>query len=266
MNDNDSSVLEGLQIRHKFRYHYTLINFVELVSHLEDGPSQKCANPFNMFKLIFKRIQKHCENRVLPSPEFEFLKATKLEHYMEPAWIIDSGDLGHQIELIVNASDVARIKNVIDIDHYKSLRKIDGKSIETFMQDLKKLKPPVSSANSKEIINWFRNVAYFFLFERPCSRKKRYNCLTQDEQRRFDEALLVGPGRLFYNHCLSRLKKIVNEGKSIDPNDLYDMLQLIGLPKSNRLFVTHDSSYFNYHVKDPDIQLVVPWRCFRKSA
>lgn len=48
----------------------------------------------------------------------------------------------------------------------------------------------------------------------------------------------------------------------IDPNDLYDMLQLILLWENNLLFVTSDKSFFNYQIDDLQIQRVLLWKRF----
>jgi len=53
---------------------------------------------------------------------------------------------------------------------------------------------------------------------------------------------ISGAGELFQKHCALVVKKTLNDKKKVDPNDLYDMMQLLLLRNENRLFVTDDKS------------------------
>ena len=108
-------------------------------------------------------------------------------------------------------------------------------------------------------------LASFFLLERPSKGELRFNHLTNEEQDQFYKGFTFGGGRLFHIHAVSRVKKIVNDKKNIDPNDLYDMLQLIMLGEENRLFITNEKAFF-YKVDNRLIGRIIPWKLFRKSC
>jgi len=75
-------------------------------------------------------------------------------------------------------------------------------------------------------------------------------------------ALIGGVGQLFQTHCMHLVKKTVNDGRKVDPNDLYDMLQLILLEDDNTLFVTGEKSFFLYQIDPDQPQRVLPWTKF----
>jgi hypothetical protein len=100
----------------------------------------------------------------------------------------------------------------------------------------------------------------FFLFVRPTSGRKFLEDVTKEEKNRFAMALIGGIGKIFHTHYMYLVAKMVNDGRKVDPNDLYDMLQLLLLQDENTLFVTGEKTFFRYRI-DPDLpQRVLPWR------
>ena len=89
INDTDIAKLQCLQLKYGFRYRYSVTNFLELASHLEDQPSKSCEKPFQMFQSCFRRIHKLCDPDILPSPEMVFLAHAGLSHYIDASWIPD---------------------------------------------------------------------------------------------------------------------------------------------------------------------------------
>ena len=108
-------------------------------------------------------------------------------------------------------------------------------------------------------------ISSFFLIERPSNGRVKYQDLTQKEKASFQTAFTSGVGRLFFNHCMTRIRLTIRDRKKVDPNDLYDMLQLLLLRDRNRIFVTSDKSFFLYKIDDPEIQKVISWEQFRNA-
>jgi len=50
MNQDDLGTLQRLRKNRGFRYRYSITNYVELVSHLEDLPSASCESPFRKYQ------------------------------------------------------------------------------------------------------------------------------------------------------------------------------------------------------------------------
>ena len=65
INDTGIATLQRLQQRYRFRYRYSVTNFIELASHLKDQPSKCCRDPFRMFQACFRRILKVCDSEIL---------------------------------------------------------------------------------------------------------------------------------------------------------------------------------------------------------
>jgi hypothetical protein len=193
----------------------------------------------------------------------EFLAACGLTHYIHQDWIVDKNQMALKVKSIASANDYRDLNGILNILHYNHLRTTDEKSIGTIFRELERFNRPINTeADSDKLIQWFMRLAEFFLLVRPSNGKVFYRDLKKQEQLRFQTAFTQGAGRLFYCHCFSRVKKVVNENMKIDPNDLYDMLQLILLWENNLLFVTSDKSFFNYQIDDPQIQRVLLWKRF----
>jgi len=79
--------------------------------------------------------------------------------------------------------------------------------------------------------------------------------------------VVTGNWRITFRHQDNTIlvKRNLNEKKKVDPNDLYDMLEVILLQGNNRLFVTSEPPFFQYQLNDPKIERVLPWDGFRNS-
>jgi hypothetical protein len=257
MNEEDIAFLVELQQQRGFRYRYTVTNFVELASHLAEEPSAKCSNPFNKFKACFKKIVRLCHTEILPSPELEFLTEAGLSHYIAPSWIPNINLMINKVEAIANANSLEDLSQVIDVSHYTKLRQTDDESFRTAINNFPQISKPSTQEEMEKALQWFMYIASFFLIERPSNGRVTYKDLIEKEKASFQTAFTSGVGRLFYNHCLIRIRQTVRNGKNVDPNDLYDMLQLILLRDKNRFFVTAEKSFFFYKIDDPESQKVV---------
>ena len=266
MNKDDKIFLDKLRQKRGFRYRYTVTNFVELVSHLADELSKKYSNPFNNFKACFRKIIGLCHAEVLPSPEMDFMAEAGLSHYIAPSWIPDINLLNNKVEAIANANNLEELAQVIDVSHYIQLRQTDEESFRTAINNFPQISKPATRDNLKKALQWFMYIASFFLIERPSNGRVAYKNLAEKEKTSFQAALTSGAGRLFFNHCMTRVKQTIRDGKNVDSNDLYDMLQLILLRDKNRFFVTAEKSFFFYKIDDPESQKVVSWEQFRKSC
>lgn len=274
INDANIATLQTLQQKYEFRYRYSVTNFIELASHLEDRPSKSCRKPFQMFQSCFRRIRKLCDRDILPSPETVFLAHAGLSHYIDAIWIPDVQQMALAVELITNANSFAELtgdedgnaetantpRYVVKPSHYRRLRDIDSDSMRAIMEELQEFKRPISVDDS--LVRWFIKLSHFFLFVRPTNGRLFLQNLTSEEQDRFSKALMEGVGRLFQTHCMNLVKKTVNDARKVDPNDLYDMLQLILLENDNALFVTSDKTFFLYEIDHDQPKRVLRWTDF----
>jgi len=157
---------------------------------------------------------------------------------------------------------------VIKPRHYRTLRDTDGESFVKLLEPLREITPPIRGSDKEKVgklTSWFLNLANFFLLVRPSNKKIHLNQLTPQEQETFVLAFSAGAGKLFQSHCTSIAKKTINEKRKVNPNDLYDAMQLLHLNDENRLFVTDDRFFYYYEI-DTEIQRVLPWTAFRASA
>ncbi|RJQ55481.1 MAG: hypothetical protein C4526_03530 [Nitrospiraceae bacterium] len=265
MNDDDKIFMDEVQQKMGFRYRYTVTNFLELVSHLADESSKKNLNPFNNFKACFRKIVELCHAEVLPSPEMDFMEEAGLSHYIAPSWIPDINLMINKVEAIANANSIEDLSQLIDVSHYTKLRQTDGESLRTAINNFPQISKPATSDDLEKALRWFMYIASFFLIERPSNGRIKYQDLAEKEKVSFQTSFISGTGRLFFNHCMTRIRLTIRDGKKVDPNDLYDMLQLILLRNRNRIFVTSDKSYFLYKINDPETHKVISWKQFRNA-
>jgi len=278
MNENDITSLKILERHRGFRYRYSITNYVEVLSHLEDVPSESCQDPFKKYQRCLQKMIEICFGDVLPTPEMEFLAISRLEHHLDPVWVPNTTQIPLSIEIIANANNLNEVtgkgitnKNnlprwVVKPSHYKKLRETDGESFRLIMEHLKEIQPPIKGTDKNKLnklILWVFKLANFFFLVRPSGKKTHYDLLTSEERGRFDMTLTEGSGKLFFTHCVSVAKRAINERKKVDTNDLYDMMQLLLLQDEKRLFVTEDKSFYRYRIES-NIQRVVPWSSFRK--
>jgi hypothetical protein len=128
--------------------------------------------------------------------------------------------------------------------------------------------PPIKGSDKEKVdklVKWFFQLANFFFLIRPSNQKTHHDLLTSDERDRFAMVFTSGAGQLFQYHCIQVVKRTLNNKKKVDPNDLYDMMQLLLLRNENRLFVTEEKSFYLYEA-DSTVQRVVPWSLFKQSG
>jgi hypothetical protein len=281
MNDEDMTILERLERQRGFRYHYSITNYCELLSHFEDDPSVSCPDPFSKYRRCFLKIMQLCYAEVLPSPEMEFLSLVGLEKYVHPAWIPDLQQTALGVEIAANAENLAELigesndqdqvgsvpRYVIKPGHYRKLRDTDGESFTRIMKLLTEVRPPIKGSDRDKLDKlfvWFMNLAQFFFLVRPSNGKVTYDLLERKEKERFAKAFYDGAGKLFHIHCVQIAKTTINDKRNIYANDLYDTMQLLHLRDHSRLFVTEDKFFYRYEM-DPQIQRVLPWSAFKTS-
>ena len=109
MNQTDIEHLQNLKKQRGFRYRYSITNYVELVSHLEDAPSKQWPDPFGIVRASFRRMNQLCEEAILPSPEMQFLHTAKLAHYLDPVWIPNAEQTAAIVKLIANANTIIEV-------------------------------------------------------------------------------------------------------------------------------------------------------------
>ncbi len=279
MNNADMDALARIQAKRGFLYRYSVTNYCEILAHLEDPPSESCQNPFSKYQWCFRKIVQICQPEILPSPEMELLGMAGLDHYLDPVWIPNPSQIALASELVANAANLAELtgesdkqeqipRYVVKPSHYRKLRDTDEESFIKSMQSLEDIPRPISGSDKKKmdkLVLWFMKLANFFFLIRPSSKKIHYDLLMPEERDRFTRAFTKGAGRLFHAHCVRVAGKTINEGRKIDPNDLYDAMQLLLLRNENCLFVTNDR-FFHLYELDPEIQRVLPWDAFRKSV
>ena len=74
-----------------------MTNYCEIVSYLEDQPSESTPEPFIKYRQCLRKITEVCHREVLPAPEMEFLELAGLLSYLDAvsenfkidvAWIV----------------------------------------------------------------------------------------------------------------------------------------------------------------------------------
>lgn len=256
--------LRQLQAKRGFRFRYSMANFIELVSHLDDGDSAKVRNPFRRYQAPFKKVARLFDLEVLPSAEMLLMQATGLERFLDPKWVVDSMDIARQVGIIANAGSVEEVKRYgIDPGHYKHLKEVDGRSFVSMMNGaISTIPRPLKVTESSA--KWLGHL-YSFLIYRASSKRVRLSALTTGEQRRVITSFRGQGGMMFEAHLLKLLKRTIDDGRHPQENDFYDMMQLLLLRLPNLLFVSGDRPYFSYYM-GADFHKVVPWKEFQASA
>lgn len=266
MGNDDVAYLEDLEKRFGFRYRYSVTNFTELASHLMDISKEDGQSCFGRYRACFQKIVRLCFAEILPSPEMEFLKMTGLTHYLDPVWIPNVSDITRATEIVANALNEEQAAS-IKPEHYRRLRDTDSTSFRKVMTFLDGIERPIRGQDKEKLdalTTWFMKLVNFFLLVRPSNNKAHFDRITPEERNRFAMAFTNGAGKLFHVHCTALVKKRINSGKAIDPNDLYDMMQLILLRDTNRILVTDDRAFYDYQIES-GIQRVILWTAFRSS-
>lgn len=277
MSASEEQVLHTLRSQMRFRYRYSITNYVELLSQLAQGPTKKRKNPFGMVRGAFRKIRRLCEPVVLPSPEMAFLESVQLLHYLNPVWIPDMHQTAIAVDVITKAETEGDITGigiqtavssrmlrwVLDPRHYFRLTQTDDQSIMNMIGDLSSYQPGrLTKDNIDELMPWFQKLAVFFLLYRPSNARTKMNDLQPGERDRFWEGFTIGPGRMFHAHVMLIAIKTVDWREKVDPNDLYDAMQLL-LLTDGRLFITNENNFLR-HTKNSYVQHVLPWEAFKK--
>ncbi|MBI3595822.1 MAG: hypothetical protein HY203_01555 [Nitrospirae bacterium] len=263
LNEKDADALRRLQSQRGFQYRYSMLNFTELVSHLDDPPTDDVPDPFRKFQAPFKKMLPLFHQNSLPSPEMVLMQATGLKHYLDSKWVVDFIDIAKQVSIIAEATSLEDIqKHDINPAHYKKLRQFDSESFISMMTGADTLDKPLSITD--ESATWLLHI-YSFLIYRASGGRIRLAALSRSQQSRVIKFFNEVGGTMFKVHLLKLLQKTINDGRTKYGNDFYDLLQLLLLRDTNLLFVTDDSPFFSYYA-GPEHHRVVPWRGFKASA
>ena len=192
-----------LQAVIRLQYWFSIVNYIELISHLG-------STEFHIVRSWFQRVHRLCNGNILPSPEWEFMASIGMEKYIHPCWIVNRDALAVRIQTIAMASSLDEIPEwKTEVEHYQKLRAIDEKS---FSDAIARIRSKVGDgkdnirASLDYVSNWFLGcLAPFFLLTRPSQGKMRLNLLPESEQDRFCRAFLEGIGQLFHAHCAAVL-------------------------------------------------------------
>ena len=79
-----------------------MLNFVELLSHLDDPPSKESPNPFQKYRAAFRRIYNIFDG-VLPSAESALMYDVGLKEHTGKNWVVDGASVQYQVEVIAKA-------------------------------------------------------------------------------------------------------------------------------------------------------------------
>jgi hypothetical protein len=280
MNRRDIEHLSRLESERGFLFRYSVTNYCEIVSHLEDQPSTSAPKPFVKYRQCLRKIAEICHREVLPAPEMEFLELAGLSSYLDPVWQPNIHQTALAIEMICSAETLDAVtgdsplplppgvpRYVVKPNHCRKLRDTDGDSFRKIMSLITDIQRPIRGSDKEKMTKlgrWFLALASFFFLERASRKRISFLQLSEEERDRFLKAFTMGAGRLFHAHCVNIAKKTINDRRTIEPNDLYDAMQLFSLRHDNRLFVTDDRFFYQYE-GDPEIQRVIPWSAFKSS-
>lgn len=263
LNAEAMDALNRLKSQQGFIYRYSMLNFVELASHMGDEPDSDTPNPFKKYQSAFKKLASLCDPRPLPSAEMVFMKAVGLYHFLGPKWIANESEIAGTLRSLVQANDLAELRTVgFSPEHYKKLRELDGEWFLDFVVKAKEIGGlPDGSTNWAKWLGHF----YSYLVFRASSAKKTLSSLGRGEQKRVIKFFEGPGGMMFLTHFKHLLVKTIRDQRHEDSNDFYDMLQLLLLRDSNLFFVTDDRPFHQYYA-GAEHHRVVPWKMFKKSA
>ena len=262
LGDAGATAIRRLIAERGFRFRFSMLNFVELLSHLGDSPSKKTPKPFDKYRAAFRRLYTIFDG-VLPSAESVLMNGVALKQYTAQNWIVNGASVQYQVEVIAKAETLHDVlRTGINPAHYKRLREIDAKS---FLQVVAEARKNISDIRKDldaggRILRRF----YGYLIFRASSEAIHMETLHEDQKlaiiRFFDQA----GGKMFLSHFLKMLIRMIRDGAKDDANDFYDMLQLLLLADTNLLFVTDDRPFFQYYV-GAEHHRIVPWKGFKDS-
>ena len=208
LNPDSMDALRKLQAERNFRYRYSMLNFVELVSHLGDAPTEETDNPFAKFQAPFKKMIELFDLNVLPSAEEAFMTATGLKHYLGPKWTVDPASYAQAVRNIASANTIDEIlSNGIDPAHYKKLRECDGESFLHLTDAAKTL----AKKSTRWWGLWVPRFVSFQIF-RASSQKTRLETLKSKEQIRVMKFFVREGGKMFAIHLRKLMERAINHG------------------------------------------------------
>lgn len=140
LNAEAIDALNRLKSQQGFIYRYSMLNFVELASHMGDEPDSNTPDPFKKYQSAFKKITSLCDPRPLPSAETVFMKAVGLYHFLDSKWIADESEIAGTLKSFVQTNDLAELRRVgFSPEHYKKLRELDGEWFLDFVAKAKEM-------------------------------------------------------------------------------------------------------------------------------
>lgn len=263
LNAEAIDALNRIKSQRGFICRYSMLNFIELASHMGDEPDGNTPNPFKKYQAAFKKIASLCDPRPLPSAETVFMKAVGLYHYLGSKWIADESETAGTLRIFVQTNNLAELRRAgFSPEHYKKLREFDGEWFLDFVAKAKGIGGlPDGSGNWA---NWLGHF-YSYLVFRASSTRKTLSSLGRGEQKRVIKFFEGPGGKMFLAHFKHLLVKTIRDQRHEDSNDFYDMLQLLLLRDSNLLFVTDDRPFHQYYA-GAEHHRVIPWRMFKKPA
>jgi hypothetical protein len=215
MRPVDVEALRRLQIQRGFRYRYSVMNYVELLSRLARGPTPGWHNPFGIVRGAFRRIHALCDPEVLPSPEMEYLAEVGLSHHLNPEWIPNPEQTSLAVDTIRHADTLGDITGLgiqsprslvtprwlVDPTHYLHLTETDERSMRQIVETIDQfVTRPFRRENVDQLTPWFVRLASFFLLVRPSRGSARPDHLSREERNRFVQGFTYGAGRMFHSH------------------------------------------------------------------
>ena len=263
LNTEAIGALNRLKNLQGFIYRYSMLNFVELASHMGDEPDSNTQDPFKKYQSAFKKIVSLCDLRPLPSAETVFMKAVGLYHFLGPKWIAGESEIAGTLRSFAQTNDLAELRRAgFNPEHYKKLRDLDGEWFLDFVAKAKEIGGlPDDSDNWA---NWLGHF-YSYLVFRASSKRKTLSTLGRGEQKRVIKFFEGPGGMMFLNHFKHLLVKTIRDQRHEDSNDFYDMLQLLLLRDSDLIFVTDDRPFHQYYA-GAEHHRVIPWKMFKKLA
>ncbi|MGD9852205.1 MAG: hypothetical protein AB7T38_13150 [Nitrospirales bacterium] len=274
LNPEGIAALKKLQVDRGFRYRYSMLNFVELVSHLGDTSCSKTHNPFRKNQAVLEKIYHLFDPRPLPSPESVFMKAVGLYHYLGPSWKVNEEGWVDTLGIMVKAKNLAELQTSgFNPEHYKVLRGQDEKWFLKFIEKARGLGnfPTKSQHENFEPIDpqWGTFLGQFYecFIYRASSERITFSALGRGEKKRVLKFFSIDSpgGGIFLMHFVHLLRQTLIDQKKEDANDFYDMLQLLLLKDGNLLFVTDDRPFHQYYAGAQEHR-VVSWKFFKASA
>jgi hypothetical protein len=128
LGDAGEAALRRLKAERGFRVRFSMLNFVELLSHLDDPPSKESPNPFQKYRAAFRRIYNIFDG-VLPSAESALMHDVGLKEHTGKNWVVDGASVQYQVEVIAKSETLEDVlKAGLNPTHYKKLREVDATS------------------------------------------------------------------------------------------------------------------------------------------